>query len=912
MLLGKQIFGLTIRRRHGVAALALLLGLGLILAWTLLPSAGLRWGLIRTLHGFGMVEVSVSAADLSLFHGNVVVRQMVARPPEGEALGVKDFALRFRWRPLLDKRVVLDRVALEGVEIQVRREGGGLVINGLPLAVAAAPPGQAESRWGIDVAALDLSNSRLIVMDGDAKAEIAVRTLTVENLHSRDPANAPSFALQGTLNGADITLTGSVSPFAATPSFTLDAVLRGLDLAPLRAVAARAGLGGLGGRADLSLSVAGTLRESGLAVRGTGKLEVLAPTVATTLATPAAVPAARLALNLRRADWDGHRLELAGSLDATDLRGKGAGGEGSAATLTLEADRLGWDGKLDWQGSLGLTGGRLVTADGEVQPESLAWTGHLGLDPGGDSPSGRAEGRLDLGPLRLSVADTAIGQKHAVIEGWAEFGHAAPVTAGLTLTAEGLTASQPVSGQGWLALERLTLSGFKATADGASSAERLTIGGLAALKRDGKAGYPWRIEARALRLDHLARNGDGDMAVAEARLDGLTARLTRTKDGLLGVPAAPAKAPARQEDEDAPGLSLGRLVVGGNSRIVFEDRSSAETVRLEAQPVELALADLDSDRPDRDSSFDLRATIGEARIVATGQARPFAESLSGRIDGHITALELPPLSPYLAQALGIHLQTGHFDGTFNGGIARGALNGKLNLELSNLFIAPPDPGAPIAKKMDMPIGTVLDLLRDSEDRIRLSLPIGGDLANPDLDISDAVAQAVAGALKSTVLTTLKLAFPVATLISMAVDAEDSARLALAPLGFAAGADTLSDAHRETLGKIAELMRARPGLTLTLCGKADATDWPVLVERQRAEDKPFVVRLERMAGVQRTAADAGPPNPDILAGLAGTRADLAKAFLVDKAGIDPGRLFACRPEVDPAASGGKGPRVELLL
>ncbi|TAN55154.1 MAG: DUF748 domain-containing protein, partial [Magnetospirillum sp.] len=579
----------------------------------------------------------------------------------------------------------------------------------------------------------------------------------------------------------------------------------------------------------------------------------------------------------------------------------------------LDAPHLGLDSALDWQGGLTLTGARIAVAAVEAQPDALTWTGRLGLTRESGQATGRAEGRLELGPLRLALPDTVLGHKHAIAEGWVAFAPAgpAPVTAALKLTAEGLTASNPAKGLGWLALERLDLAGVTATAAGDTGVERLVANGLAALKRDGKAGYPWRIEARSLRLDRLARTADGDVAVREARIDGLTTRLTRTRDGMLGLPPTSSKPPAADQ-EDPPGLSLGRLTVGGNSRIVFEDRSSGEIVRLEARPVDLSLADLDSDHPDRDSSFTLNATIGEASITAAGVARPFAESFSGRVDGRITALELPPLSPYLAEALGVHLHTGHFDGTFKGGAIKGALDGKLDVELSNLFIAPPDSKAAVVRKMNMPIETVLDLLRDGEDRIRLSLPVRGNLANPDLDISDAVAQAVAGALKSTVLTTLKLAFPVATLISMAVDAEDKSRLALAPLVFPLGSDILTDDHRKSLTGVAELMRARPALKLTLCGKANAADWPALVERQRAEEKPLLTRLERMVGAQRRPEDAGPLNRDALGGLAENRAETAKEFLVDKTGIDAGRLFACRAEVDTVPGGGKGPTVELLL
>ena len=102
-------------------------------------------------------------------------------------------------------------------------------------------------------------------------------------------------------------------------------------------------------------------------------------------------------------------------------------------------------------------------------------------------------------------------------------------------------------------------------------------------------------------------------------------------------------------------------------------------------------------------------------------------------------------------------------------------------------------------------------------------------------------------------------------------------------------------------------QGRPGLKLTICGKADSADWPVLAERRRVEDKPLISRLERMVGVERKPGDM---DHDFLARLAENRATVAKQYLVDAAGIDAGRVFACRPEVETAA--GKGPRVELLL
>lgn len=953
MIEGRRVLGLEIRRRHILAALVLAVGLATTLAGTILPDMGLRWGVIKALRSLGMVEVSVSDADLSLFQGNVVVRKMVARPALGAALGVKDFALRFRWAPLLSKRVVIDRVALEGVEIHVSRrpDGAGFIIDGLPLAVAAQAPAEAASDsvpWGFDVASLELTDSTLRLTDGAVVTDIAIARLVVENLDSRNPSQPVRVRLLGSLNGAALSLGGTVLPFAREPGFALEIGLDRLDLAGVAALAAKAGLDGLGGTADLSVSVNGSLGEGGLGLEASGRLGLAALRLSAPVhvaaakldlalrqarwaegrlslagagltaaalaiqAPPAAASAEVLKLDLARLDWTGTRLDLAGKLDATGLAGGDGDGTGAAAALSLDAASLGWDGALAWQGGLGLTGARINAAGLEVVPQSVNWTGRLELSPAGDKTHGRAEGKLELGALSVKGFDHVAGHKHAAAEGWLEFGKPGrlPVTARLGLRAEGLGLRQPGKALDWLALDRIEAAETTISAAGVVAVERINAAGLSALRRDGKSGYPWRFEAKTLRLDRPALTAKGDLEAAELRLDGVTARVTRVKDGFLGLPPDSSPGKPTAAESRPPGLALGRLSVSGNSRVQFEDRTLAQAVRLEARPVELSLTDLDSARPNRDSGFDLKAGMGEATIVLGGVARPFADSLGGRLDGRIQALELPPLSPYLAEALGVNLRTGQFSGSFKGGAAKGALDGRLEVELANLFLAPPDPNAPMAKKIDLPVETVLDLLRDGDDRIRLTLPVRGDLANPDLDVSDAVAQAVAGALKSTMLTTLKLAFPVAALISLAVDAGDSSRLALAPLAFPPGVPALTDAHRKTLGELAQLLKGRPGVRLTLCGKADSSDWPVLAERRRAEEKPLLSRLERLVGVERAPAELGEPDRDALGDLAESRAGAAKQYLVESAGIDAGRVFVCRAEVDAIPA--RGPRVELLF
>lgn len=939
-LIGRTLWGHEVHRRHVVAAAIALGILALTIAWDWLPEIGFRWGVAKALRGLGMVEVSIDDTDISLFGGRLTVRKVVAQPVLGRALGIGDFDLKFRWRPLLDRRLVIDRMAAEGIDIELKREEGGFVLNGLPLAVAAAPQDTSPA-WGIDVAGLELANSRLKITDGDFSADVAVERLLVENLNSLEPGRAVSFTLKGSLNGAALALSGTVHPFAAEPSFAVTAHARDLSLADFATLAARSGVEGLAGTVEADLVAEGGLKADGLRFKANGRAAVVSPA----LAAPAAVKAGRMDLDLDNLSWDGAKAALAGSLRAetlsvaapggsgsagtldiglkslawqsgklglegriggTILAGKGEGGEGSAAQAILDAARFDWDGqKLGWQGGLKVSGAHVKAGGHDSSPESLDWSGRFDLDAA--DLAGKAEGRLVLGPLRLGVGDIRTALKSAEAQGGVEFGKT--VSGELPKARiEGLSVQDAHRKLDLAMVERIDAEGLRMGKDGGVAIARLGADGIKALRKEGQGGFNWRFESRRLRLEKASRDGNGDLGLDDIRIDGMMARVNRTPDGFTGfIPDDKAKAPAK--DEKMPGIRVGRLVVGGDSRVNLRDRTMAETVRVDVTPLDLTVSNLDSKTPDRDAPFEIKAGVGRGTVAASGTLRPFADKVSGRVDGKIAAFELPPLSPYLGEALGVHLQSGHFDGTLGVAADQGKLSGALEVALSNLFVAAPDPNAPIAAKAGMPIETVLDLLRDGEDRIRLSLPIRGDTTNPDLDVSDAVAQAVAGALKSTVLTTLKLAFPVAALIELAMDADDKSHLALAPLRFAPGSDALTAEHERTLAVVAELLKGRPGLKLTLCGKADDSDWPVVAARRRAADKPLLSRLEQLVGFERGAESFGPPDRNMLAALAQRRTDSVRNNLVDKGEIETGRLFGCRPMVEAAD---KGPRVELLL
>ncbi|HLN23742.1 MAG TPA: DUF748 domain-containing protein [Patescibacteria group bacterium] len=952
-----------LRRRLVLGAVIGAVVIAAVVAGAVLPGVGLRWGVVETLRRLGMVEVTLLDGDLSLFRGRVVVRQMAARPKDGRALALDDLALHFHWRPLLDRRLSFEAVALKGLAIAVEKRDGSYIVNGLPLVVAGAAgaAGAASAPvakpWTFDIESLQLSDSSLTYDDGQTRLTVDVEKLSVDTLRSWSPDTPTAFHLQGKINGAPVVLDGTATPFATAPGVALRLSLDHFDLAAAAAQSKALGVSQLAGKLTADLTIEGHLDASQMAAKVAGSLALHDLAVAdggnrlaaksidwtgnaalgsgtegegklalrglSAAAGSTSIEAGSLDTDLSRFALDGHsgRITLAGTVGAANATVKAAGQQTTLAGLRLTADDFSLSApprRLAWKGGVTVDKGSLSASGLTAAPGALAWTGSVDLslaDPA--QPTGKATGKLEVQDAHLTVGDYTIDDKHAAVDGTVELGAAAAVNAALILHSEGLAVAEPRINQDWLAVDHIDLASLKMTPQTGAVLGNLVLGGVSAVQRHGGTGaFPWRVELRDARVDRVGVDPHGSVTAGEVKLSGAVVRLVRMANGFLGftpapLPAGTVKPAAAASAQPLPRLSVTRLLIGDQSRVAFDDRTPSDRVQMQIAAIDIAVSNLDTGIPERDSPFSFKAKINDASLSAKGTLRPFADPLSADIKGEVRALELPPLSPYAADALGIHLHTGHFDGDMAVELKRGKLAGKIDLALSNLFIAQPDPGAPISRKADMPIETVLDLLRDSDDRIKLNIPLSGDLKNPDFDISDAVNQAVGGALRSTAATTLEVLFPVAALVSYVVDSDDKRRLSLAPLPFDPGQDGLNDADRKQLSAVVGLMAQRPGLKLSLCGAASPdVDWPVLVEQKRKAEQTAVSKLQGFLGLSHDEP-LPPPDRDLLSQLAERRSRQTKGFLTDQAGIDLSRLFECRGKVDEAGAKG-GPRVDLLL
>lgn len=939
-------------RRLWLVLTSILIALGLAL--TFLPAVGLRWGLVSNLRKLGMVDVSLLESDLSLFKGRVTVRGMAARPSSGDALALDDLALRFNWRPLLKKRVSFQAVALKGLSISVTRQGDNWDINGLPVIVGAAAGAAMDAAktdepssgkpWTFDVGDLDITDSRLTLTDGKMSLDIQVAELSLSALRSWQPDSPAPFHLKGSINGAPIELEGSATPLADQPGGTVHLKLDGLDLAALAPLAETAAINRLGGKLTADLTATGQMKAAnaidggvsgsfnwadGVLSKGgneikaqslgwvgqtqwnDGKAEGVAQISlrkAALKSPEGQVQAAEFDLKLDRltADPAAMDIALAGQVTAAGLAIDGAGMTLATGGSALDAkDVTVKSGKLAWTGALTLRDVKFSQPGIAAAQDRLAWTGKLDLDmadPTRAALKGRVEGAgLHLDNSGLLADVKTIGSDVSVSGG-------AQPSAQLTLQADGLAVSEPRLGMDWAELDHLAIGSAQlSTKDGAALRD-VAASGISALRRKAaKDGYPWRLTLRDLKADQVNALPSGAVSLGEARFSGLSAHLMRTGAGFVGFDfGGDGKPDTSGKPPDLPKVSAGRVILA-DSTVVFEDRTPSQTVKLKVDKIDLTVSRLNTAAPEQDSPFTAKARLGQATVKANGAVRPFSSSWGTTVTANVEALELPPLSPYAADALGMDLRTGQFNGDLTLSIRQHKLDGTLKMVLDNLFVAEPPAGSPISAKAKMPVATVLDLLRDGENRVRLSIPIAGDLDNPDFDISDAINQTVAGALRSTALTTLEVLFPLAAIIDLASGGDNG--LGLEPLAFDPGQEVVPPAQRKRIDAVAELLRQRPALKLTLCGFAQPeSDWAPLYERRRQDEKGLLAKLQNLLDTVRKE----PPPPadwNVLQGLAEQRGRNVKAVLAGELGIDPNRLYECRGAVmEPGAKG--GPRVEM--
>jgi len=425
------------------------------------------------------------------------------------------------------------------------------------------------------------------------------------------------------------------------------------------------------------------------------------------------------------------------------------------------------------------------------------------------------------------------------------------------------------------------------------------------------------IDIRHSTLDNIEFASQARVTIERANFDAAVVQVEREQGGKIKLVSEIlsdfAQVPKEGTDESAAPRGevstadttdfrflIDQLDIGGDSRVHFRDTAVAPPHSSQFVVKNLRLMGFGNVDPQQSAHivFDVEQD-DSASFIGEGDFRWFDKQRSGDLTMSLKRFDLTQLSPYLPR---YHVQRGRLSLESHAKMAGDALDVENSVLLEKLKLSDKSAGDKdlLGEGMAMPLDVALDLLRDSDDRIQLELPISGSIKDPKFGTGDILRAATQKAVQQAALSYVtKTLQPLGTILFVAKIAGRASRPRFEPVLFDAGDEQLTAQAREYLEKIAQLLSERPSLSITFCGISTAEDLDYL----RAQMPPV--------------AEAGTEEIADLPTFEAERFELAQArgaaihdYLTVEHAVDGERLFRCRPTVE--SDGEEGPRVEITL
>ena len=578
----------------------------------------------------------------------------------------------------------------------------------------------------------------------------------------------------------------------------------------------------------------------------------------------------------------------------------------SGAQTPFKLAQLGFtDGALDVAarrarlGRLYATGGQLqLTRDRKGQLDILGLLPKFGAasqqvappaPPAARAPWSAVAKSVELGKFDAEVEDQGTGIKVHVqdlavkLEGaGSDFTQPVKFTAGLTLREGGELSAQgqtvPASGalDADVRVKQLALAPLQPLlgkyvklriAGGTASAQgRLTAGagraknarlryvggfdiaGLALKEEDGEPFVAWK-NANAEKLSaSLAPNllaipelrviePNAILIIENDRSFNAARLLVRPEASSVSVEAQPP-APAQAADDPFP-VRIQRLRIQ-NAKLDFTDLSLRPQFSAKVYELNGVVTGLSSDRSAR-SQIELDGRVdefGSARI--RGELNPFAPRDNTDINVVFKNIDMVPTSPYSMKFAGYKVAEGKISLDLQYKVRNSQLEGDNQIVIDKLTLGE-RVDSPDALKL--PLELAIAILKDSDGRIDLGLPVSGDMSDPQFSYGALIWKAIGNLLTKIVTAPFRALGNLFGISGEKLEAID----------FDPGSDKLLPPEREKLKQVAQVLSKRTQLKLSIPGQySEVADSAAL--RARA------VRIEiaKRAGIKLEAGEESGP------------------------------------------------------
>ena len=415
---------------------------------------------------------------------------------------------------------------------------------------------------------------------------------------------------------------------------------------------------------------------------------------------------------------------------------------------------------------------------------------------------------------------------------------------------------------------------------------------------------------------------------------------TTNVDDLL-IPQAPDKSPKPASKDKPLGIRIGQIAINDGSAN-FADFSLTPNFATAIQQLNGQIGTIDS-RQAKPASVDIKGKVDRyAPVTIKGSVNPFDPMAALDIATSFKRVELTTLTPYSGKFAGFRIRKGRLNLDLHYVITKGQLKAENKVVVEQLQLGEK---VDSADAVDLPIRLAIALLKDSDGKISIELPVTGDLNNPQFSVMPIVWQT----LRNLVVRAATAPFKFIGGLVTGGGAED-----LGNVSFAPGSSELSKDAEGALNTLAKALKERPALRLEIEGTAAASsDGPFLaaerLEReyqynyykilQRRGDKvpaqasllvvPEKEKAPLLEGIYRTRLKQQPPaewkdlsdsdrtaklrdgvikfwstSDVLLRQLGQDRASTIKDYLVDKGQLEDDRVYFIDANLGQAEKDGR--------
>jgi uncharacterized protein involved in outer membrane biogenesis len=770
------------------------------------------------------------------------------------------FSLQQAQAQLVDVQPLIGRYTLGNLRLDrpdvhyVRFAGGRSNIDAL-LGDGKSTGGAATA---VRIGRLDISGGHLAYLDQSAAAPTA---LHLENLHgnlvglSTVKAPAAVLDLAAQLGGGSLTAKGALD--TAASAFRGNVMIDGVDLSPLQAIADPTLAATLAGKlavqgqlqaqwhgpfnaqlsdAHMALTdvvllptkytdsavrwkklsfelnhfnllkqqaLLGTLSINGLSVDGqrlsNGQIDLA------TLGPPSAATSATSATTSSVPEADGGKKSGASQADAanggwhwhidhvvlddaaialTDQKAAGKPPTFKFGKVNLTADGLSDDMrqplKIDTSGAIGKSGSYRITGTVTRQPldaQLQITTTRINLAPFENY------GSVPLNVQVSSALLTSDGRVH-----YAQHGDQSTTDYRGRVTLGRVRVQDKVSGDDFIRWEALTLNGLS-----------MQLGN----------GAP-KLSMTALALDQfyarLIINANGRLNTQDVVSNPAAAPVSVTRVETAPAPAASAPPPA-VANLPAPEVHIGAVSVT-NSQLNYTDNFIKPNYTANITQLSGKIGGFGTD-PGPPAILSLQGELDDnSPVDIEGSINPLAPVAFLDITGKAEGIELTNLSAYAGKYTGYPITKGRLNADVHYQLDQRKLTADNHIFIDQLTFGDRLEGQGISH---LPVKLAVALLKDSQGRIDVHLPVSGSLDDPKFSVGGLVWHAFVNLIGRAVTAPFRL---------LASAFGGSSRQDLGYVAFAPGSSELGADAQKKLALIAKALTEKPSLNLDIVGRAD--------------------------------------------------------------------------------------------